>query len=96
MIDKILAEKLRFTLQSPGWQEFFQPMLEQERNRNATLLAMVEDERPSPKYTDDFLKGYVRAMIFVLSRPLQILHEFDYEETSSVPPEPQAVGDPYS
>ena len=93
------AEKLRFTLASPGWFDCLQPMFEQEIAAAQQAMALTEPERASPKFSDDFLRGYLRGLIFAARRPAMLLHETEQEETTlrtAATSEVEGVGDPYS
>lgn len=89
------AEKLRFTLQTKGWIDYLEPLLEEEKERYVRLLALTNEERPTPKASDDYLRGYLRAILFMMSRPQQTLDEHDAEKLAEPQKEPKSVGDPY-
>src|SRR5437762_12871549 len=90
------VEQLRFMLQTIGWNEIHRPMLERERERAGTELDQSMIERPSPKHSDDFLKGYRRGLFYGYNRPLLLVQEHDRGEQRVNSREGPAVGDPYS
>lgn len=51
-------------LQSLGWQAVMAPMLEMAINGASELMGQHIDARPTPKWSDDYYKGYRDAMRF--------------------------------
>src|SRR5262245_46117398 len=101
-MDQEKADKLKFTITSPGWQDEILPDLNKERATVMEILLRAPQERPEPKHSDEFLRGYVRGINYAASRPFAMVQEFErrlvdgLRRTVEDETEEQGVGSPYA
>jgi len=71
------ADMLKFTVTSPGWMHVLAPQLQRERELAVETMLRSATERPEPRHSDDYLRGYVRGIAFAATRPFALIAEFE-------------------
>lgn len=88
------AAMLRHELSSPGWLEIHKPLLVAEKDATDASLGLTQSERPTPGFSDDFLKGYRRGLLFAYQRVERMLREHGGDPVEDLK-EPAPSGSPY-
>lgn len=83
------SRKLRYTVTSAGWEEVIEPTLRREHHAAIAQLVDPRETRPNPKYSDEFLRGYIKGLEFFRQRWLSMADEYDVNKQTE---EAQANG----
>jgi len=91
------ARILQGLVANPAFSVFYVSLLEYEAERIRQQLDKFPDERPAPRYSDDYLRGYGRGLRFAIHRGEDLLKECEQAALDRQPPgpEPDPVGSPY-
>lgn len=81
-------------IESYGWKQVMAPMMEMGINGASLLLDQHPDARPTPKWGDEYYKGYKAGLMFARFHWEQRLRERAGAQTQ--PAEPEGSGSPYA
>lgn len=95
-MDEATANEVRFMVDTPGWREFYLPLLDTEMGRVQALMLLDQAERPAPKNSDDYLRGYARGIRFAASRVNELLKDSEQVVLDRGGVEPAGAGSPYT
>jgi hypothetical protein len=85
---------LRETLATPGWAQVIAPSVAQEMQ--TAIVALCSQGRKGHE-TDDFLRGKIVALKWILTSPSQTVTDWEASKKEANPDgHPDAVGHPYA
>lgn len=76
MLDEEAVKQLKFTITTLGWMQVIEPGLSAERGTAMDQLAAPDQLRGAPKFSDEWLRGYIRGLDFTRKRWMQLIEEF--------------------
>jgi hypothetical protein len=77
---KALFEKLRFTINTPGWKEVIQPNIAIEHSKLLQMWMNSTQEARQGKVSDDWIKGAASKLEWVGEAFVKLLVDYDREQ----------------
>lgn len=75
MLETRELDWLKNTVTSPGWTDLYAPDIDRERVMATDALLRAQSERAEPKWSDDYLRGYIRGLSYAIGRPFVLVRD---------------------